>query len=48
MKIYRAAVSRVQRLTDTMIRVTLTGGDLPEFVSTGVGDEYVRLFFPAR
>ncbi|MFE4667828.1 siderophore-interacting protein [Streptomyces sp. NPDC056716] len=46
MNIHRAAVARVRRLTGTMIRVTLTGGDLPDFRSTGVGDEYVRLFFP--
>ncbi|MER6914518.1 siderophore-interacting protein [Streptomyces sp. NPDC000594] len=46
MTIYRATVSRVRPLTDTMVRITLTGGDLPGFVSTGVGDEYVRLFFP--
>ncbi|MER5772115.1 siderophore-interacting protein [Streptomyces sp. NPDC001985] len=46
MEIYRATVARVTPLTATMVRVTLTGGDLPDFVSTGVGDEYVRLFFP--
>ncbi|MFI1018388.1 siderophore-interacting protein [Streptomyces sp. NPDC020965] len=46
MEIYRAVVARVQHLTTTMVRVTLTGGDLPTFTSTGVGDEYVRLFFP--
>ncbi|MFI2209089.1 siderophore-interacting protein [Streptomyces sp. NPDC020141] len=46
MEIYRAFVARVQPLSATMIRVTLTGGDLPGFTSTGVGDEYVRLFFP--
>ncbi|MGW6458790.1 siderophore-interacting protein [Streptomyces sp. NPDC055078] len=46
MEIYRATVARVEPLTTTMVRVTLTGGDLPAFTSTGVGDEYVRLFFP--
>ncbi|MEO3973546.1 siderophore-interacting protein [Streptomyces sp. CAU 1734] len=46
MEIYRAVVARVRPLTASMIRVTLTGGDLPAFTSTGVGDEYVRLFFP--
>ncbi|MFD8939416.1 siderophore-interacting protein [Streptomyces sp. NPDC059578] len=46
MTIHRATVSRVQRLSDSMVRITLTGGDVPDFVSTGVGDEYVRLFFP--
>jgi NADPH-dependent ferric siderophore reductase len=46
MMIHRATVSRVRHLTPTMVRITLTGGDLPSFVSTGVADEYVRLFFP--
>ncbi|MEU5398342.1 siderophore-interacting protein [Streptomyces sp. NPDC005963] len=46
MEIYRAVVARVETLTPTMIRVTLTGPELPGFTSTGVGDEYVRLFFP--
>jgi NADPH-dependent ferric siderophore reductase len=46
MTIHRATVSRVQRLSTHMVRITLSGGDVPDFVSTGVGDEYVRLFFP--
>lgn len=29
-----------------MIRVTLGGDDLLDYPTTGIGDEYVRLFFP--
>ncbi|MFJ6216668.1 siderophore-interacting protein [Streptomyces sp. NPDC092296] len=46
MEIHRAVVARVRPLSATMIRVTLHGGDLAAFTSTGVGDEYVRVFFP--
>lgn len=33
-------------VTPGMVRVTLGGDGLREFVSTGVGDEYIRFFFP--
>ncbi|MEU9604716.1 siderophore-interacting protein [Streptomyces sp. NPDC048057] len=46
MTIHRATVSRVRPLADTMVRITFAADDVPAFVSTGVGDEYVRLFFP--
>ncbi|MDX3378506.1 siderophore-interacting protein [Streptomyces sp. ME02-6991-2A] len=46
MTIHRAVVARVQPLTATMTRVTLHGEGLTGFESTGVGDEYIRLFFP--
>lgn len=41
-------VRRVERLTDTMIRVVLGGGTLERFESTGRTDEYINaLFLPA-
>ncbi|MEU9624513.1 siderophore-interacting protein [Streptomyces sp. NPDC048155] len=46
MTIHRAVVARVRPLTTTMTRATFHGGDLAAFTSTGVGDEYVRLFLP--
>ncbi|MGC5342755.1 siderophore-interacting protein [Streptomyces sp. DT24] len=46
MTIHRAVVARVRPLTGTMVRITFHGGDLAAFTSTGVPDEYVRLFFP--
>lgn len=46
MTIHRAVVSRVRPLTTTMTRITFHGGDLDTFTSTGVGDEYVRVFLP--
>ena len=39
-------VLRRQHLTPGMVRVTLGGPDIASIVSTGVGDEYVRLFLP--
>ena len=33
-------------VTPGMVRVTLGGDGLRDFRSTGVGDEYVRFFFP--
>lgn len=44
-RIHRIVVQRVRRLTSGMIRIEFTG-DLGDFESTGVGDEYVRLFLP--
>lgn len=46
MTIHRAVVARVRPLTEAMVRITLHGAGLAGFASTGVGDEYVRLFFP--
>ncbi len=43
MKIYPATVESVTRLSPTLIRIRLVVSD---FETTGVGDEYVRLFFP--
>ncbi|HEY0215623.1 MAG TPA: siderophore-interacting protein [Cellulomonas sp.] len=45
-RIRRAVVTAVQHLSPGMVRVTFGGDDLDGFTSTGVGDEYVRLFFP--
>ncbi|MBW3702915.1 siderophore-interacting protein, partial [Streptomyces griseus] len=46
MTIHRAVVARVQPLTESMTRVTLHGDGLAGFRTTGVGDEYVRIFLP--
>ncbi|MFD8663656.1 siderophore-interacting protein [Streptomyces globisporus] len=46
MTIHRAVVARVQPLTPSVTRVTLHGEDLAGFRTTGVGDEYVRIFLP--
>ena len=46
MRIHRAEVVAVERLTPGMIRVTLGGEGLADFESTGVGDEYLRVFLP--
>jgi len=48
MQIFKAEVIRTARLTPGMMRVTLGGNELASFASTGVGDEFVRLFFPAE
>ena len=45
LKMRRLQVSRVQRLTPHMVRVTLTGADLEGFVSAAP-DDHVKLFFP--
>ena len=47
-RIYRAVVMRTERLTEGMMRIVLGGPDLATFVSTGIGDEYIRLFLPER
>jgi NADPH-dependent ferric siderophore reductase len=44
--IHRSVVQRVQRLSPGMVRVVLGGAGLDGFASTGVGDEYFRVFFP--
>lgn len=45
-RIWRAEVTHVRRLTPGMVRVTLGGPGMAEYGTTGVGDEYVRVFFP--
>ncbi|MGG7462872.1 siderophore-interacting protein [Plantibacter sp. YIM 135347] len=46
MKIHRGIVSSTIQLTPHLVRVTLGGDGVADFLSTGVGDEYVRVFFP--
>lgn len=43
---HEAAVLRRSYLTPGMVRLTLGGAGLAGFRSTGVADEYIRLFFP--
>lgn len=43
---HEATVLRRQRLTPGMMRLTFSGAGLARFRSTGIADEYVRLFFP--
>lgn len=45
-RIHRIEVLRVERLTPGMMRVVFGGVGLEGFESTGVGDEYFRIFFP--
>lgn len=42
-----AEVTRTTRLTPGMVRVTFAGDGLAAFRTTGIGDEYVRVHFPA-
>ncbi|RVW05012.1 siderophore-interacting protein [Rhodococcus spongiicola] len=44
---YFAPVSRVARITPNMLRITLSGGDLTRFVSSGDADERLLVVFPA-
>lgn len=44
--VHRVVVSRVERLSPGMVRVVFGGDGLEGFVSSGVGDEYFRVFFP--
>lgn len=46
MKIHRGIVTATTPLSETLTRITLGGPGVADLVSTGVGDEYVRLFFP--
>src|SRR5262245_47672890 len=48
MRIHRAEVVRVSPLGPALRRIVLGGEGLLDFASTGVGDEYVRLFLPRR
>jgi len=45
-KLMTGTVLARRNVTPGMVRVTLGGDGLRGFVSTGVGDEYVRFFFP--
>ncbi|MFD5557694.1 siderophore-interacting protein [Streptomyces sp. NPDC127068] len=45
-RIHRALVTRVEALGPGLIRVTLGGGDLTDYPTTGSPDAYVRLFLP--
>lgn len=47
MTIYRAEVVATERLTPGMIRIVLGGEEVAAFLSTGIGDEYLRVFLPA-
>ncbi|MFK0004492.1 siderophore-interacting protein [Paenarthrobacter sp. NPDC090522] len=46
MSIYRAEVLATRALTPGMVRITFGGPGLAGFESTGVGDEYLRVFLP--
>lgn len=46
MKIHRGIVRSTTALAPTLTRVTLAGSGIEDFLSTGIGDEYVRVFFP--
>ncbi|MBD3913166.1 siderophore-interacting protein [Nocardioides hwasunensis] len=48
MRVHRAEVVRVEELTPWLRRVVLGGAGLADFESTGVGDEYLRVMFPAE
>ncbi|BAU94525.1 siderophore-iron utilization protein [Corynebacterium suranareeae] len=45
-RVHRAIVTSVRKLGQGMIRITLGGPDMHDYPTTGIGDEYVRLFFP--
>lgn len=43
---HQVTVADRRFLTPGMVRLTFAGDDLGSFSSTGIGDEYLRLFFP--
>ncbi|MDR6867769.1 NADPH-dependent ferric siderophore reductase [Microbacterium resistens] len=45
-RVHRAEVVAVRRVSDGMVRIALGGPDMRDYPTTGIGDEYVRLFFP--
>ncbi|WP_198663643.1 siderophore-interacting protein [Jiangella endophytica] len=47
MRFFRAEVIEARPVCADMVRVVFGGPDLTGFASTGVGDEYLRIFFPA-
>lgn len=48
MRVYRAEVIAAEDLSPTLRRVVLGGDGLAGYLSTGVGDEYIRLIFPGE
>ena len=46
LKLFTGTVLARRMVTPGMVRVTLGGEGLREMATTGIGDEYVRLFFP--
>jgi NADPH-dependent ferric siderophore reductase len=44
--VFRAEVVRTRKLTAGLARITFGGDGLADFLTTGVGDEYLRVFFP--
>lgn len=46
MAIHRAVVTAVRPLSAGMVRITFAGPGLADFVTTGIGDEYLRIWFP--
>ncbi len=48
MQVFHAEVVRVEDLTPGMRRVVFGGEGLTGYWSTGIGDEYIRLLFPAE
>lgn len=47
-RIHRAEVVAVEHPGPGMVRIRFGGEDLRDYPTTGVGDEYVRMFFPDR
>ncbi|MGO1975519.1 MAG: siderophore-interacting protein [Propionibacteriaceae bacterium] len=47
MTIHHAVVTAVRQLTPSLVRVTFSGDGLADFETTGIGDEYVRVWFPS-
>ncbi|WP_297006082.1 siderophore-interacting protein [uncultured Corynebacterium sp.] len=45
-RVHRAEVLAVTRVGAAMVRVTLGGPDMTDYPTTGVGDEWIRVFFP--
>ncbi|WP_159994351.1 siderophore-interacting protein [Roseomonas sp. 18066] len=43
---FNVEVAARAMLSPAMLRLTFAGEELRDFVSTGIGDEYLRLFFP--
>jgi NADPH-dependent ferric siderophore reductase len=48
MRFFRAVVLDARPLCADMMRVVFGGPGLADFASTGVGDEYLRVFFPTE
>ncbi|MBP1876047.1 NADPH-dependent ferric siderophore reductase [Ensifer adhaerens] len=43
---FAAEVVSIERLSPSVVRIELGGGDIAQFTSTGFADEWVRLVFP--